>query len=136
MKKWLLSAATATLIFTGCIPNSGIKENTETKKLREFAAELNTYANETYKLKNKSCTDYGIKKFSLITMTDDGFADKLTIEIKDNKPLVETNVGSFLIILKNDLIDILNSKDLLKKNIDTYIDSCSNNSSNKTDVKN
>lgn len=124
MKKWLLSTAIATLFFTGCIPSCGTNDNAEAKKLKEFAQELNTYANDKYKSENARCSDYAIKKSNLVSMEAYNFTDKLTIEIKDNKPLVEANLGPSKIILKNDLIDILNSKDSLKNNIDSYIDSC------------
>ena len=141
MRKWLLSTTVAALIFTGCIPSCGANNNAEAKKLEEFAQELNAYANETYKSKNASCSDYTIKKSNLVSMKDYSFTDKLNIEIKDNKPLIEANLGPSNIILKNDLIDILNSKDLLKNNIDSYIDSCNNlvqvtktNFSNDTEI--
>jgi len=120
-----LSTTLATLLFTGCMPSPcSNKPSKEALELQKFSQELNVYAAESYKNKGANCTDYSIKQLDLLNLRDNNLND-LTIEIKDNKPLIAPGMSRGTSLSKNRLIDILDKKEDIKRNIDLYIDSCS-----------
>ena len=118
MKKFIL-LLTAIFLFNGCMDMAQKRISLEEKQLLLLKEELQDYANKLYTEGNAKCTDFTIKEVDLMSLEPKPMSD-VTIQISNNKPLIETT----RIVLKNHLIDILDKKEILKTNIEKYIDMC------------
>lgn len=121
MKIKILGTICLAFILNGCIPFT--KESKEYKTFESFAADLNKYALNKYKEAKAECKDYSIRKAPLLT--DSLLSDHLSIEINENKPLIETHY-TFLdkTIHKNTVINYLEHEKKIKENIVSYINQC------------
>lgn len=119
MKKFILLLI-AIFLFTGCMDMSQKRITLEEKQLLLLKEELQEHANKVYLEGNTKCSDFTIKEVDLMSLEPTKISSDVTIQISDNKPLIETT----RIVIKNHLIDIIEKKEILKNNIEKYIDMC------------